>query len=104
MRINLTKEECYTDIVSFYDVISKKLGLKLGKDAQFDCRKINVTKAVQDEIMRYYKEEKYLTTSALVMLMVCYAPKADLKPEEDFFVELDDGFVIKKEGATMDGD
>ena len=104
MKINLTKEECYTDILSFYNIISNKLGLNIGKDVRYDSSKIYTTKAVEDEIIRYYKEVKCLPTIALIIPMVCYAPKSNLKPEEDYFVMVEDGFIIKKEGVNMDGD
>ena len=103
MKINLTKEECYTDILSFYNIISNKLGLNIGKDVRYDSSKIHTTKAVQDEIIRYYKEIKCLPIT-LVIPMVCYASKSNLKPEEGYFVIVEDGFIIKKEGVIMDGD
>jgi len=89
--IALTKEECYCDIADFYDLIAKKTGAD-PELCHYDCRYICVTKAVQDELWRYWKEEKGLTNEQIAMGLLHYGPKANLN-REGYFVNVSKGFV-----------
>lgn len=70
---------CEMGIVDFYDNLSV---LMYGKTYDhYDCTKVYVGKAIQNDIFEYYKrqgkKEEFVS-----MLWVCYGPKATLEGYE----------------------
>lgn len=104
-EIMLRKHESYCELEKFYEMIAKKMGVVVTDDALFDCRKICVTKNVQDEIWSYYKEVKFAKDEEIAMLLVCSGPKANLEAmnSEQYRAEVEDGFLSTKNAAAALG-
>mgnify|MGYP006916355692 CR=1 FL=1 len=100
--IYLTKEDCYCDLIDFYKNVAAKMGYNRLQIAtmSFDCRRIRVTKPVQDAIWAYYRDAMDASDQELAMLWVCSGPKADLEGES-YAAESKDGFLTF--GADTDG-
>ena len=87
MFVNLTRDECYTDINAFYKNVATKLGYKDDPDIRFDCRKIVVTTYVRDTIASYYYEKLNATVNDFAWIWACFGPKAILAANDpdDFY-------------------
>ena len=90
----LTKEECYCDIVEFYNLVARKLGYDSDK-VGYDCRRIDVTKPVQDQIFAFYREEQKALGESIAAAWVGYGPKASL-PGEGYEAKIFDGFITAR--------
>ena len=90
----LTKEECYCGIVEFYDLVARKLGYDSDK-VGYDCRRIDVTKPVQDQIFAFYREEQKALGESIAAAWVGYGPKASL-PGEGYEAQIFDGFITAR--------
>ena len=93
-KIKLEQEECYCGIPEFYNLIARKLGYKPQK-VRFDCTKICVSKAVQNEIFKFYKTENKASAITIGETWMNYGPKANL-PYTHYVVSIEDGFIIKE--------
>ena len=90
----LSKQECYGGINDLYDTIATKLGFQPDK-VQYDCTKIRVTKAVQDQVFCFYKEQRHVDDNvAMSVAWAKYGPKASLAGD-GCDVEIDDGFIVE---------
>ena len=78
-------------ITQFYEFVAVKANLKLEGDYTFDCRKINVSKDIQDALFKYMEENGY-SQETICMMWCVYGPKA-FEEFPDNTVELLDGFV-----------
>lgn len=94
VKIELEQEECYCGIPEFYNLIARKLGYKPQK-VQFDCTKICVSKAVQNQIFNFYKIENEASETAIGQTWVKYGPKANL-PHAACVVSVEKGFIIEE--------
>lgn len=90
----LTKEECYCGIVEFYDLVAQKLGYDSDR-VGYDCRRIDVTKPVQDQIFSFYREEQRALDESIAAAWVGYGPKASL-PGEGYEAQIFDGFITAR--------
>lgn len=99
--IILKKEDCYCNLVTFYQNVAKAMGCDPLKVimTSFDCRKLRVTKPVQDEIWAFYRDTEGANDVDLAMLWVMFGPKADLEGE-GYAAELQEGFFLN--GASAD--
>lgn len=93
-KIELKQEECYCGIPEFYNLIARKIGYKPEK-MQFDCTKICVSKAVQNQIFSFYKIENKASEEAIAQTWVQYGPKANL-PHNTCIVNVQAGFIIEE--------
>lgn len=83
------------DLTTFYVNVAKKLSPNVTDDVMFDCRKVCVTKSVEDCIWSYYKELEKMDKWDIVTLWLICGPKSNL--EEDglsYQVGVEDGFII----------
>ena len=46
--VSLKKEDCYCDLATFYENVARKISARITDKSKFDCRKICVTKDVQE--------------------------------------------------------
>lgn len=94
MIVILAKEDCRCDLVTFYENVARKAGLKFTDDSVFDCRKLLITKAVQSEIRAYYHEQGSNETDTAVLLAQ-YGPKALMEPNDTapYKAEIQEGFI-----------
>lgn len=76
-RYRLSKEECECGLEGFYENAARKLGIKITENTRYDCRKICVTKPVQDYIWKHYVERGY-SDAEIAAFMLQYGPKANL--------------------------
>jgi len=98
----LKKHESYCELEKFYEMVAEKIGVVVTDDVIFDCRKICVTKNVQDEIWSYYREVKFAKDEEIAMLLVCSGPKANLEAmnSDQYRAEVEDGFLSAKNAAA----
>lgn len=94
-KIVLTQKECYHSIIDLYDIIAAKMQYDPQK-VNYDCRKICVTKSVQEQVYAYYKEEHHASIEAIGSAWLAMGPKASL-PGEDYQVEVQKGFIVETE-------
>ena len=88
-------------IIELYETVAKEMGYINTKELQFDCRKINVAKNIQDGFYVYHAElvkeiEPYMSEEEIqaeitVILAIC-GPKVD-ESLIDNEVEVFDGFI-----------
>lgn len=83
IMIELTFDDCYQSLVDFYEKAAELGGIKYTKDSCFDCRKICVTKEVQDILFLYYKEQLNLDAREIGSHFLQFGPKASLKKDAD---------------------
>ena len=95
--VKLKKEDCYCDLTRFYENVAQRAKINVTENTMFDCRRIEVTKAVQEILWYYYREEKHCTDEETSMILLAYGPKATL--EEcgilEYRVEFEDGFIME---------
>lgn len=95
MKIELTREDCYCGLPKFYETVAKKMGVVITDSTSFDCRKICVTKNVQDELWAYYYEEEGYANLQISALFLNVGPKANLEDPDLYLAETEDGFVTE---------
>ncbi len=90
--ISLSLDECNCGLCDFYTHVARKMVVKDCDNVQFDCRRICVTKSVQDAIWNYYRSEDLSDTEISILLLMS-GPKANLSGLE-YRAEVEDGFII----------
>lgn len=95
--ITLNFEDCYCDLSAFYENVAKKLSFKVTDKTEFDCRKICVSKSVQEAIWSYYREEKDAEDGNISMLWLSFGPKANLDNKYNWYtVKVEEGFITSR--------
>lgn len=98
--VQLRKEDCYCDLTKFYENVARKIPAEITDKTCFDCRKICVTKSVQEALWSYYRDEKKRPTSRL--LRCCWDTGRRPNLEEhgilEYRAEVEDGFIVCEEG------
>lgn len=74
--VSLKKEDCYCDLATFYENVARKISARITDKSKFDCRKICVTKDVQEVLWSYYREEKNQTDEQIASILLIGGPKA----------------------------
>lgn len=94
-NVQLSKEDCYCDLTDFYENVARKIPVGITDRTLFDCRKICVTKLVQDTLWSYYREEQHISNMDITAIFLIYGPKANLKKAKDmpYRAEVEDGFI-----------
>ena len=78
-------------ITDFYELVARRVNLKLEGNYTFDCRKINVSKNIQDALFKYMEDTGH-SQEHICMVWCIYGPKA-FEEFPDNTVEVLDGFV-----------
>lgn len=93
--ITLKFEDCYCNIFTFYENVAKKLCVEVTDNTEFDCRKICVTKSVQEAIWTYFREQENMDGEDISVLWLLYGPKANIDDMTNrYLVSVETGFVI----------
>jgi hypothetical protein len=86
-------------ITELYDTIATEMGFVAVQNLEYDCRKVNIAKNIQDGIYEKYaelgKEQKISEQDVrigITMLLACSGPKVD-ENLADNEVEVFDGFI-----------
>ena len=95
--MKITMEVKPYDIIEFYNEVAKKLGCTDISKANYNCTKINVSRAIQQGFYDYYKSinpnvSEREITMGVTLILLDKGPKEDttLKDNE---VEVFDGFL-----------
>ncbi|MCC8049728.1 MAG: hypothetical protein LIP10_03580 [Clostridiales bacterium] len=102
MALILGKDLCHTGIYEFYNMLAKLSGVEITDSTRFDCRKVCVTPAVQDEIFSYYRD-KGSNDAEIGALWLQLGPKANvtaLNPNGltfNYIAIAEDGFITDKD-------
>lgn len=94
-RYSLSPADCECGLAEFYENAAKKLDIRITEKTQFDCRKICVTKPVQDCIWKHYYDKGH-SNAEISALFLQLGPKANLDGEA-FEFTVEDGFVTEGE-------
>ena len=91
----VVKEDCYCDLATFYENVARKISARITDKSKFDCRKICVTKDVQEVLWSYYREEKNQTDEQIASILLIGGPKANLEEYGilEYRAEVENGFV-----------
>ena len=97
--VRLKKEDCYCDLTKFYENVTRKIPVGITDKTCFDCRKICVTKSVQEALWSYYRDEKGKTDEQIATMLLGYGPKANLEEHAvlEYRAEIEDGFIVCEE-------
>lgn len=96
--MKLTLNKAAYGLPDFYDAVARKMGYNATDNLSYDCRKITISKEIQNGFYEYYIKslrenlsEREIRTS-VTMLLLMSGPKVDeaLKGNE---VEVFDGFI-----------
>lgn len=88
-------------IIELYETVAMEMGYTNTKELQFDCRKINVAKNIQEGFYAYYAELAKITDPhvsetevrvEITMLLAMGGPKVN-EDLADYEVEVFDGFI-----------
>lgn len=90
-RYSISVDECKCGLDDFYENAARIIGLPVTDKTVFDCRKICVTKAVQEIIWKHYLENGF-SNGSITSLLLMAGPKANLEGNSLEF-EVEDGFV-----------
>lgn len=94
-RYVLSQSDCECGVGKFYDNVAKQIGADVTDDTRYDCRKICITKSVQECIWKHYTERGQ-SDEQIAALMLQYGPKANLTGDE-LAVEIESGFITESE-------
>jgi hypothetical protein len=91
-RYSISESKCEQRLIEFYNSVAEICGISVTANTVFDCRKICVTKAVQDSIIRHYSKYQNLSSEEISARLLLYGPKANLNGDGYDF-EVEDGFA-----------
>lgn len=85
----------YCDLATFYENVARKISARITDKTKFDCRKICVTKDVQEVLWSYYREEKNQTDEQIASILLIGGPKANLEEHGilEYRAEVENEFV-----------
>lgn len=92
-KLTLSKETCCCDISEFYRNVAAAMGINDFEYVMFDCKKICVSKPVQDTIFAYYEEKYHCAPVDIGMTWADFGPKATLD-DPGYVAEVDEGFIV----------
>lgn len=93
-RYSIQKEQCECGLMEFYENAAKKMGIKITDKTQYDCRKICITRRVQDCIWNYYAEKGY-SEEKITSILIQFGPKANIS-DNVFDFEAEDSFIVEE--------
>lgn len=92
-RYLIKREKCECTLYNFYKNVAEVTGKKNLDELQYDCRKICVTKPVQESIRKFYLDEGY-GEGEIGALFLIGGPKANLDGD-DYAFEVEKGFAVR---------
>lgn len=100
-RFELTQEQCHTiSMEKLFDNFAVAMGYKDVSALRYDCTRILVSKAVQNEFIAAAKETG--APDYGIGMSWCFGgPKATIEDTERFIIEPQEGFIIEKEEAAV---
>lgn len=97
MKYELTQEQCHTfSMNALFDNFAKVMGYKDVSALRYDCTRILVSKAVQNECLAAFKETG-ASNYAIGMAWCLGGPEATIEDDERFLFEPQEGFIIENE-------
>ena len=91
----LTLEDVHTDsIVKLYDNMARAVGFRNVDNLMYDCRKVEVSKAIFNEFRAAAYENG---EGEMAFSMLWCGPKATIDDEERFLFKVQPGFITQKE-------
>lgn len=96
MKVPLMKEDCYCSLLRFYETVAAATGVTDIGNAWYDCRKICVTKDVQDMLWDYYRTEESMSDMEITTLFLHMGPKAVIDQPGLYLAEANKDFVCYK--------
>lgn len=101
MKYELTQEQCHTfSISALFDHFAEAMGYKNVSALRYDCTRILVSTAIQNEFFAAYKENG-TPEAAIGMAWLLWGPKATINDDERFLIEPQEGFIIEKEEESL---
>lgn len=92
----LTLEDVHTDsLEKLYDNMARAVGFRNVDNLCYDCRKIEVSKAIFNEF-RAAATENGAEEMAISMIWCCSGPKATIDDSERFLFKVQPGFITQK--------
>lgn len=80
-------------LYNFYTNIAKEVNM-FDETKTYNCTHINVTPNIQDMWIKQYKERiDKDNLTPLIILLAMMGPKACLEEDDDYIVEIEDGFI-----------
>lgn len=101
MKYELTQEQCHTfSMEKLFDNFAVAMGYDDVSPLRYDCTRILVSKAIQNE---FFKAAKETGTPDYVVRMAWYlaGPKATIEDTERFIFEPQEGFIIEGEDESL---
>ena len=96
MRYEVTREQCHTfSISALFDHFAEAMGYKNVSALRYDCTRILVSTAIQNEFFAAYKENG--TPEAAARMIWCLAGPKSTIDDERFLFEPQEGFIIENE-------
>ena len=97
MKYELTQEQCHTfSMNTLFDNFAKAMGYEDVSALRYDCTRILVSKAVQNEFFAAAKEIG--APEYGIGMSWCFGgPKATINDDERFLFEPQEGFIIENE-------
>lgn len=99
-RFELTQEQCHTfSISALFDHFAEAMGYKNVSALRYNCTRILVSTAIQNEFFAACEEDG---TPEIAARMIWYlaGPKTTIEDTERFIFEPQEGFIIEKEEAV----
>lgn len=100
-RYELTQEQCHTISMSkLFDNFAEAMGYDDVSPLRYNCRRILVSTAVQNEFIAACTEAGEAHSAACMAWCFC-GPKATIEDTERFIFEPQEGFIIEKEESAV---
>ena len=97
MRYEVTREQCHAvSMIELYANFAKAMGRTDVSALRYDCTRILVSKAVQNECLAAFKETG-ASNYAIGMAWCLGGPGATIEDDERFLFEPQEGFIIENE-------
>ena len=96
----LTFEDVHTgSIEKLYDNMARAVGFRNVDNLMYDCRKVEVSKAIFNEFCASLRENGEGDMSISMAWCFC-GPKATIEDSERFLFKVQPGFIKQKEGPV----
>ena len=96
----LTQEDVHTDnLEKLYDNMARAVGFRNVDNLLYDCRKVEVSKAIFNEYRAASREND--EGDMMISMLWCFGgPKATIDDEERFLFKVQPGFITQKEESS----
>lgn len=94
VKVELSREDCYCSIQTFYDRIADIFGYDYDLETtNYDCTKISVSRPVLLQSFNYYEIERGVSRETTGIKWLLFGPKIDID-DDRCIVEIQNGFFI----------